>query len=165
MQARTQMLENLLQEMIAQEEIAKANQESDFSRLKGQLALPMQGNLDNTYNTPRPDGSGEWRGVWIHPKNKSPAEVFSIADGHVVFADWLLGYGLLTIVDHGHGFFSLYGHTHTLLRQPGDWVTAQTPIAVVKPKMFDSRDINGLYFEIRENSQALNPGQWLAKAK
>jgi len=160
MQKRASVLETLLQDLIIQEEIDDASQQG-FANLKGKLPLPFEGKLKSSFNTPKLDGIGTWQGIWILPGQTKSQDVKSIAEGHIVFADWLLGYGLLTIVDHGQGFFSLYGHSTALLKQPGDWVSTRTTIATFNPDEISTMPIKGLYFEIRENSQALNPLSWL----
>lgn len=160
MRKQTQILEGLLQDLIVQEELTQSKKEGAFSQLKGKLPQPLAGSLKNVYNQTKHNGNGRWRGAWIlPPKNLGQeVEVRSVAPGHIVYTDWLLGYGLLTIIDHGQGFFTLYGHSQTLLRAPGDYVAAGTPIALIRATDQSSK---GLYFEIRENSQALNPVAWL----
>ena len=57
------------------------------------------------------------------------AEVRAIHRGRVAFSDWLRGFGLLTIVDHGSGYMTLYAHTDVLYKSMGDWVEGGEPIA------------------------------------
>ena len=83
----------------------------------------------------------------------------SIAAGKVIFSDWLRGFGLVTIVDHGSGYMSLYAHNHSLYHKRGDFVTEGELIASLgnsggMPK-------SGLYFELRHNGQAVNPEKWI----
>lgn len=163
MQKQTRLLESLLQDLILQEELAQSKTPSEFAKMKGLLPKPLAGRFENLYNQGKRNGNGRWRGAWIIPEGNDGQDVAvnSIAAGHVVYADWLLGYGLLTIIDHGQGFFTLYGHSQTLLRAPGDYVAAGTPIAFVSTQARADQAIKGLYFEIRENTQALNPVSWL----
>ena len=83
----------------------------------------------------------------------------SIADGRVIYADWLKGYGWVIVVDHGKGFMSLYGHNQSLLKQPGDNVRAGDAIAQVGAS--GGQADPALYFEIREKGEAVNPLNWL----
>ena len=166
-------LESMLDEMILKEQMAEESRNYVFSQQKGRLPWPLTGKLYKTYNTKKssfqlfkndmhpnikwPDT--KWKGIWLETQKES--EVLSIAPGYVVFSDWLRDYGLLTIVDHGQGFFSLYGHTQTLLTEPGQWVQQGEAIAITQkssPEKFE-----GVYFEIRQNSQAMNPLAWLSK--
>ena len=82
----------------------------------------------------------------------------SVANGRVVFADWLRGFGNLLIVDHGDGYMSLYGNNQTLLKKAGDEVSAGDTIAAVG----NSGGIPeaGLYFEMRYQSKPFDPLNW-----
>lgn len=86
-------------------------------------------------------------------------EVHAVADGRVAFANWLKGYGLLVIVDHGHGVMSLYANNDALLKNAGDVVRAGEALATVGSSGGQGR--NALYFEIRQNGKAVDPRTWL----
>lgn len=87
-------------------------------------------------------------------------KVMAISPGKVVFSDWLRGYGLLLIIDHGHGFMTLYAHNQALFKQKGTTVQQGDIIASVG----HSGGIlqNGLYFEMRRGGKAVPPLQWLS---
>lgn len=85
--------------------------------------------------------------------------VHSISPGKVVFADWLNGYGLLIIIDHGWGVMSLYANNLQLLKQTGETVTSGEKIAKVGHSGVLQK--NGLYFEIRHHGKAMPPEKWL----
>jgi septal ring factor EnvC (AmiA/AmiB activator) len=87
-------------------------------------------------------------------------EVGAIAYGRVAFADWLRGYGLLIIIDHGQGFMSLYGHNESLLHGVGAWVQPGETISVVGANPGSEQ---GLYFELRKGGKAIDPAGWLAR--
>lgn len=163
MQNQSKLLEALLADILLQEELEKAKARSTFSKKQGDLKLPLIGEVVNTYDKAKSVGNGTWRGIWIKPAHNGNNDVKSIAEGHVVFADWLLGYGLITIVDHGQGFFSLYGQTQALLKQPGDWVNENDTIALLNPDDMNNQPVKGLYFELRKNNDTLNPIAWLKK--
>jgi septal ring factor EnvC (AmiA/AmiB activator) len=86
------------------------------------------------------------------------SEVRAVSHGRVAFADWLRGFGLLIIVDHGDDYMTLYGHNQSLFRTVGDWVEAGEVIAGVGDS--GGRDRPGLYFELRHRGQPLDPAQW-----
>jgi len=79
----------------------------------------------------------------------------------VVFADWLRGFGLLTIIDHGSGYMTLYGHADALGKQVGDWVEGGDVIA--RAGRSGGVTTAGLYFEVRHQGRATDPIGWLAK--
>lgn len=86
--------------------------------------------------------------------------VKAIHPGKIIFSDWLKGYGLLLIIDHGHGYLTLYAHNQTLTKQKGDWVEGGEKIAEVGHS--GGLRENGLYFEIRHNGKAISPINWLS---
>lgn|GEM_PF-1353196 len=163
-------LEKILDEIIREEQLQAALKDEDnFKGMKGFLPLPMSGKVHKTFEAKKHNAQGEainaqWHGIWLTTQNSQ--DVKAVAPGYVVFADWLRGYGLLTIVDHGEGYFSLYGHTQGLLSQPGQWVTAGETIALSNDATTQSSELStdrfqGVYFEIRHNSQPLDPATWL----
>ena len=97
-----------------------------------------------------------WQGVSISAKEGS--SVRAIFSGRVLFADWFTGQGLLMIIDHGDGYWSLYGHNQTLLKAEGDSVAAGEVIATVGNS--GGQSVAALYFEIRHNGQPSNPSKW-----
>jgi septal ring factor EnvC (AmiA/AmiB activator) len=127
-----------------------------FARLKGRLAWPTQGRIVARFGTPRLGSLLKWRGVVIDAQPGRP--VRAIAYGRVVFADWLRGFGLLLIIDHGDGYMSLYGHNQSLYKETGDWVTPGEVVATVGDSGGEVRP--GLYFEIRHDGRPVNPARW-----
>ena len=85
----------------------------------------------------------------------------AIHAGRVVFADWLRGFGLMTIVDHGSGYMTLYGQADALARKAGDRVRPAT--CSVARAAAAARRSAGLYFEVRQNGRAQDPAAWLAR--
>jgi murein DD-endopeptidase MepM/ murein hydrolase activator NlpD len=76
----------------------------------------------------------------------------------VAFADWLRGFGLLLIIDHGEGFMTLYGHNQSLFKETGEWVEPGEVVAQVGSS--GGRSTSGIYFGIRHNGKPKNPIQW-----
>lgn len=125
-----------------------------FASLKGHLLWPAKGAIIRRFGSRRSDT--RWDGVLIGAKEGS--DIYAVSSGRVVFADWLRGYGLLTIVDHGQGYMTLYAFNQSLYKKVGDTVKAGTAIAAVGKS--DGRDEAGLYFGIRSNGKAINPVTW-----
>ncbi|HAT7768044.1 TPA: peptidoglycan DD-metalloendopeptidase family protein [Legionella pneumophila] len=86
--------------------------------------------------------------------------VTAVYPGKVVFSDWLKGYGLLLIIDHGQGFMTLYAHNQSLFKRKGQIVQQNEQIASVGHTGGIKQ--NGLYFEIRQRGKAVNPLDWLS---
>lgn len=88
------------------------------------------------------------------------ARINAVYPGKVVFSDWLNGYGLLLIVDHGRGFMTLYAHNQSLFKHKGEFVDLGEQIATVGHS--GGLKKNGLYFEIRQRGKAIPPLKWLS---
>ena len=137
---------------------AKARQVelSGLTSLKGQLQWPLQGRLLQRFNELRQGGLRS-RGILI--EGTEGGAVNAIANGQVIYADWLKGYGWVLVLDHGEGFMSLYGHNQNLLKEPGEQVMAGEQIALVGRSGGQANP--GVYFEIRDKGEAVNPLSWL----
>ncbi|MBA54132.1 MAG: hypothetical protein CMK89_06705 [Pseudomonadales bacterium] len=127
-----------------------------FAKLRGKLAWPSQGRVVKRFGNRRESGALRWNGVLISTKEGSTVK--AVHHGRVVFSDWMRGFGMLTIVDHGDGYLSLYGHNETLLKSPGDWVEAGEVIAY--SGISGGQDQASLYFEIRKDGKPQNPSRW-----
>jgi septal ring factor EnvC (AmiA/AmiB activator) len=130
-----------------------------FATLKGHLKLPVRGELAGRFGAPREESGTTWKGLFI--KSVTGETVHAVADGRVVYADWLRGFGNLMIVDHGQGYMSLYAYNEGLLRQVGEKVRAGDPVAQVGASG-ESAD-SGLYFELRRDGKPFDPMKWVAQ--
>jgi septal ring factor EnvC (AmiA/AmiB activator) len=131
-----------------------------FEKLRGKLAAPVRGKLVGDFGQPR-SGNLTWNGVLLATERGS--QVRAVYFGRVIYADWLPGLGLLTILEHSGGYLSLYGHNEQLFKSVGDWVAPGDVIATVGDSGGRSRP--ELYFEIRKGSKPLNPHQWIRKGQ
>jgi murein hydrolase activator len=127
-----------------------------FAGAKGKMPWPVEGKRSNRFGTWRNEGKMRWQGVMI-PAPEGQI-VKAIHHGRVVFSDWFRGSGLLTIIDHGDGYMSLYAHNESLLREVGEWVTAGTAISTVGTS--GGRETPALYFEIRHQGKPTDPARW-----
>lgn len=128
----------------------------NFAALKGKLNLPVRGDVTNRFGSSRNDTGISWKGLFI--KATEGSDVKSVAKGRVVFADWLRGFGNLIIIDHGGGYMSLYGNNQSVLKQVGEEVNAGDNIAAVGNSGGNAS--NGLYYELRRQSQPFDPLSW-----
>lgn len=130
-----------------------------FKSAKGKMPWPIPGRASHRFGNSRNEGKMRWQGVRIPGKAGTPVK--AIHHGRVVYADWLRGMGLLIIVDHGDGYMSLYAHNQTLLKDVGEWVTAETAISTLGDT--GGLDRPALYFEIRQQGKPTNPANWCRK--
>ena len=130
-----------------------------FAKQKGKLNWPAIGKINYLFLEPMANDSVRWQGDLIQAKQG--AVVHAIYSGKVIYADWLRGYGLLVIIDHGNHYLSLYARNDTLNQKVGDYVeTGDTIGTVGKSGGFQDP---ALYFELRHNTQAINPRDWFIK--
>ena len=129
---------------------------SNFAALKGKLHLPVRGDVTNRFGAAREDTGVTWKGLFI--KAAEGNDVKTVADGRVVFADWMRGFGNMIIVDHGSGYMSLYGNNQAVLKQVGEEVNAGDAIASVGNS--GGNESNGLYYELRRQSKPFDPMSW-----
>ena len=122
----------------------------------GGLGWPLSGALLAGYRGKMPDGRGS-QGLLIAANAGVPLK--AVADGTVVYAEWMTGYGLLLIVDHGNGYMSLYAYNDALLKDVGANVKRGDAVATVGSSGGHGRP--ALYFELRRNGQPVNPSTWL----
>jgi septal ring factor EnvC (AmiA/AmiB activator) len=129
----------------------------DFPALKGKLPWPIQGRLVQKFGSPRLDS--RWDGVLIDAREGTA--IRAVTSGKVVYAEWLRGYGLLTIIDHGKGYMTLYAFNQSLYKKMGDWVESGDVIAAVGQS--GGRSQPALYFGIRKKGTAVDPLEWCRK--
>jgi len=130
-----------------------------FSKLKGKLPWPVRGQIVKKFGERRSES--RWDGVLIAAREGQ--EVRSVAKGQVVYADWLRGYGLLTIIKHDKGYMTLYAFNQSLYKVKGDRVDEGTVISTVG--LSGGRTNAGLYFGVRKKGKPVNPVKWCRKIR
>ncbi len=127
-----------------------------FLKQKGRLNYPVNGKLTRDFGSRLPESGMRSEGQFF--STKGSVSVKSIFRGRVLFSDFLKGYGLLIIVDHGDNHISLYGHNDRVLKKVGDKVDANEVIA--KTGVTGGLKSHGLYFEIRDNATPIDASKW-----
>ena len=148
-------LEKLLRELRAAVERFPIEGNDVFTRLRGKLAWPVSGRVVARFGDARAGGV-HWDGVLVATERGAPVK--AVCQGRVIYADWLPGLGLLTIVDHGDGYLSLYGHNERLYKAAGEPVATGDTIAAAGDSGGSSRP--ELYFEIRKGGRPVDPRPW-----
>lgn len=154
-----QRLIDKLQEELINLPLETAQREA-FKNRKGRLNWPTKGRLKALFGTPKA-GNLKWDGVLISAAEGR--EVKAVHNGRIAFADWLRGFGLLLIIDHGDGYMTLYGHNQSLFKETGEWVEAGESVSLVGDSGGQSNA--GVYFGIRHKGKAVNPKRWCKKPK
>jgi murein hydrolase activator len=148
-------LEKLLRDLKRAMERFPPDTGTAFGRLRGKLAWPVDGRLAARFGETRAGGL-KWDGVLVAAERGAP--VRAVSQGRVVYADWLPGLGLLTIVDHGDGYLSLYGHNDRLYKAVGERVSAGETLAAAGDS--GGRTRPEVYFEIRKGGKPIDPRPW-----
>jgi len=130
-----------------------------FGSSQGKLVWPVSGKVLFNFNDQNRETRLRWQGMFIAAE--AGTTVNAVHNGRVIFADWLSGYGLLAIVDHGDQFLTLYAHNSAILKQEGDTVLAGEPLAISGGS--GTQQTEGVYFEVRHRGKPQNPAVWLAR--
>ncbi|MGC9423414.1 murein hydrolase activator EnvC family protein [Vibrio sp.] len=144
-------------------EIAKAAKRNavpmdGLAKQRGKLPWPIQGQVLHQFGE-RQTGQVDWKGMVINASYGQAVK--AVYPGTVVFAEYLRGYGLVILLDHGQGDMTLYGYNQSLMKKEGDKVAAGETLALAGDTGGQTRP--ALYFEIRRNSKAENPRHWLTR--
>ncbi len=157
--AEEKALNKILAELTRTLESFPKNSQLSFKSLRGKLQWPVKGKLLHRYGQNRVSGQNiKWKGLFVQAKRDTP--VRAVAYGRIVYADWLPGLGLLTILEHSDNYLSLYANTEMLYKDVGAWVQAGEIIATTGDSGGNKN--TGLYFEIRRGKSSLNPSPWFS---
>ena len=130
-----------------------------FAQSKGRLDWPATGRVLRGFGQKRSDGQSNWTGMVIGAA--AGTEIRAVQDGTVAYAGWLLGYGLLLVIEHDNGYATLYGHNQTLNKERGDRVTAGELIG--RAGAAGSLASTGVFFGVNRKGKPLDPVSWLKK--
>ncbi|MGH8481239.1 MAG: murein hydrolase activator EnvC family protein, partial [Nevskiaceae bacterium] len=131
-----------------------------FAQLRGKLPWPLGGRLLAQYGQPKSGGGRiKWNGLWI--AGPEGASVKAVAPGRVAYTGWMHRYGLIVVLEHEGGYYSLYGHNQDAAVSVGDWVQPGDVLASVGAT--GGHEKNGLYFELRKGTDPIDPALWLRR--
>ena len=144
-------LQEILDELLDEEKTV-----TSFRALRGSLQLPADAKVIVRFGSQRQIGNLRWKGVVL--AGQLGSDIHAVYAGRVVYADWMRGFGLLLIIDHGDSYLSLYGQNESLQVEEGDWVETGQTIATMGKSGGNSKP--SLYFEIRYKGKPQNPLLW-----
>ena len=150
-------------ELITELEAQLASRDLNFAgaepveEARGRLPWPVDGRLMNRYGRAINQSGLTWQGWLLAAEEGEP--VRAVHGGRIIFADFFKSNGLLIIIDHGDGVWTLYGRNQALLRDVGSWVEPGDTIAQVGRS--GGYNESGLYFEVRLDGEPQNPANWL----
>lgn len=154
-EARLSSLLVTLDKKIQQELAQQKNTPIKLTGLKKKTLIPpTKGKLLASFGSKR--GNSTWKGLFYRAKEGT--DVMAVANGKVIYSDWLRGFGNLIIIDHGKNYMTIYANNESLYKNVGDWVRQGDIISSVGKSGGEAE--SGLYFELRYQSKPLNPKTW-----
>ena len=130
-----------------------------FATHKSKLPWPLRGKLLASFGDNKAGKRIIWNGFWIAAPEGTAVK--AVANGRVAYVGWLHRYGLIVILEHDDGYFTLYGHNESVNKTAGEWVKAGDIVS--HAGVTGGYEKSGVYFEIRKGTDSLNPKLWLAK--
>ncbi len=159
LQEQRKQIEQLVKELSRATEAAPYYPDTPFAKLQRKLSWPVAGRIAKNFGL---TAAGEISdGVDIDAD--AGDAVRAVHEGVVVFADWAPGRGLLMIVNHGGGYWTLYGNNAQMFKAVNDKVAAGEKIATVGDTGGRARP--GLHFEIRRDGKPQDPRLWFRSSK
>ena len=126
--------------------------------VKGGLPWPAEGSVLTYFGRQKhPTFNTYVQRKGIEIRTVEGSAIHAVMAGTVVYADWLKGYGLVIILDHANGFFSLYAHASKILTSVGAQVASGQAIGETGDTGMTGE--NTLYFELRQGAEAVDPLQ------
>lgn len=133
---------------------------SGFELQKGLLDFPVKGEVVGFFGKEIDKASHTAvyrKGIEI--KTNKGASIKAVYNGRVIFADQFKGFGLLMIIDHGGGYYTLYAHAARFQKKLNDEINKGDIIGEVGETGPISEP--SLYFEVRRGGKPENPLDWL----
>lgn len=162
LQTSEKQLGNLLEQLrqaLADVPVEPEGGSKSFPEMRGKMAWPLRGDVLARYGESKAGGHLQWKGMWIAAPEGAPVRASS--RGRVAYVGWLTSYGLIVVLQHEKGFFTLYGHNSAVTRTAGEWVAAGDVIA--KAGNTGGYEQPGLYFEVRKGADPMDPKDWLSR--
>lgn len=135
----------------------KETYKSEFlTHHKGKFPWPTEGRILERFGSNIAQSELKQNGLLISAPEGQ--KVYAVAPGKVIFANSMPGYGLLIIIDHGHGYMTLYGNNGALYKKEHDLVSGHDLIAKVGHGNGNQK--SSLYFALRHEGKAIDPSTW-----
>jgi septal ring factor EnvC (AmiA/AmiB activator) len=123
-----------------------------FAASRGRLASPISGEV-RVAEARRPESDGP--GLEFQAPAGTP--VRAVAAGRVAFSDTYGSYGRIVILDHGDGYYTVYGGLGGIEVRVGDDLSRRARIGAIGSDLSPS----ALFFEVRHGTRTLPPHDWL----
>ncbi len=153
-----------LQERARKSEIGVPKVKGGFASKKGALPYPVPGRIVSRFGPKQHKKFGtkiRSNGIEIATEALSP--VVAVYAGHVLYSEWVKGYGKVIIIDHDNKYYTLTAHLAEAIKKAGEVVESGETIGYAG---YSPVEISGgrVYFEVRHLSKAQDPEKWLLPA-
>lgn len=123
-----------------------------FESQRGNLASPIRGDVRiSVARREESDGPG------LELQAPVGTPVRAVAAGRVAFSDRYGSYGRIVILDHGDGYYTVYGGLGAVEVRVGDDLSRDARLGSVGSDFSPS----ALFFEVRKGTRTLEPRGWL----
>ena len=145
-----------------EKEVKKLIEQSTLKYTGGKFLWPVPGfyRISSLYNPRNSPISGRYEfhtGIDIPASFGQP--VVAAADGKVITAGWVNGFGNTVMIDHGSGYVTLYGHNSSVTVTVGQMVKRGSQVAKIGSTGYSTG--NHCHFEVRLNGVHKNPQNYL----
>jgi murein hydrolase activator len=149
-----------LAQAIVARKAATGLDEMRFATGRGTLPPPVEGALLTLFQQERTNKLGIVRqSKGIELLAEEGAQVIAVAAGEVIFSGYLRGYGNAIIIDHGEQYVTVTARIEQTLVEKGQRVAERQVVGAVGVTATLFND--GVYFEIRQGRESLDPLLWL----
>lgn len=146
--------EKKIEEIIKKAELAKKLPDV------GNIIWPVIGPIVSPFGTRIHPIYGKWMfhsGADIDAETGTPVK--AVAEGIIIYADWLGSYGIVVFIKHGSNITTVYAHLKYFVVEVNQYVKQGDIIGYV-----DNTGLSTgphLHFEIRIDGKAVDPAKWL----
>lgn len=146
--------EKKIEEIIKRAELAKKLPEV------GNIIWPVKGPIVSPFGMRIHPIYGKWMfhsGVDIDAETNTPVK--AVADGIVIYADWLGSYGIVVFIKHGGNITTVYAHLKSFVVELDQYVKQGDIIGYINNTGLSTGP--HLHFEIRIDGKPVDPAKWL----
>ncbi|HER62583.1 MAG TPA: hypothetical protein ENO11_01215 [Desulfobacteraceae bacterium] len=150
-----------LRDTLAQLRTKRDNTLKGFVLNKGMMPPPVKGRILTRYGESKVGdalNAGKSQGVTFDASNG--AAIKAIFAGRIIFAGYRKGFGNMVIIDHGLDYYSITTRMEKISVQEGQAVGGGDIIGTAGDiaTLFEK----GIYFEIRHDTEPLDPLAWIS---
>lgn len=135
---------------------------TNFAKLKGKLEWPVNGRVVSGYGRQTdPVLKIQTENLGVDIRASEGESVRAVCEGEVKWVTWQRGIGNLVLLDHGSGYYTVYGNLETVFVEAGEKVMTRDILGQVGDKYALSGP--SCHFQVWKDDQHYDPLTWLGK--